>query len=201
MSKTQDRYVQLLGLAKSRIDHGFSQVGRRLSPADAAQRALMMLASRAVAISNALMLLALNNHANEGLPLLRSLLQLAVEMRWIAEKEGGKRAEEFFEHHRDADWDKLWSTGRLRERMRHLGFQKSLEERALMSCYDHLHANAQGLPWGHVFADNAQKGVTAEEALRSACAIMGHVIKALDLHWPGMFPEAEQWWEKSDTRQ
>ncbi len=200
MSKTQERYVQLLGLAKSRIDNGFSQVGRRLSSTDVTQRALMMLASRCVAVSNALMLLALNNHANEGLPLLRSLLQLAVEMRWIAEKDGEKRAREFFEHHRDADWDRLWSTPRLRERMKHLGFQSALEERALMSCYDHLHANAQGLPWGHVFAGNAEKGVSSEEALRAACGIMGHVIKALDLHWPGMFPEAEQWWDKTEMR-
>src|SRR5205807_1236759 len=81
------KYTEMLGLAKARIDHGFSQVGKRLAADDPAQRALMMLASRAVAVSNALMLLALNNHANEGLPLLRSLLQLAVEARWIDEKD------------------------------------------------------------------------------------------------------------------
>jgi hypothetical protein len=193
------QYTELLGLAKSRIDHGFSQVGKRLKAEDPAQRALMMLASRAVAVSNALMILAMNNHANEGLPLLRSLLQLAVEARWIAEKDSAERAREFFDHQKEADWERLWSRGRLLERMKHLGFHKSLEERALMSCYDHLHANAQGLPWGHVFAENAQKGVSGDETLRAASAIMGHVIKALDLHWPGMFPDAEQWWEKTQT--
>lgn len=193
------QYTELLGLAKARIDNGFSQVGKgkKLAEADAAHRALMLLASRAVAVSNALMLLAMNNHANEALPLLRSLLQLAVEARWIAEKDHTARAKEFFTHQADADWERFWSRERLLKRMTHLGFQKTLEERALLSCYDHVHANAQGLPWGHVFSENAQKGVTGEEALRSAAAIMGHVVKALDLHWPGNFEGAEQLWEKT----
>ena len=165
------KYTELLGYAKAHIDHGFSQVGKKLAPADPAQRALMLLASRSVAVGNALMLLALNHHANEGLPLLRSLLQLAVEMRWIAAGDGAVRAREFFEGHKDVDWERFWSTSRLRERMHQLGFQKSLEERTLLSCYDHLHANAQGLPWGHVFEDNAQKGASGDDVLRTAAAV------------------------------
>lgn len=188
-------HVELLGLAKARIDNGFSQVGKGLRSEDPAHRALMLLASRAVAVSNALMLLSMNNHANEGLPLLRSLLQLAVEARWISEKDSRARAEDFFARHKDAEWDRIWSGADLRRRMRELGFQRDLEERALMSCYDHVHANAQGLPWGHVFQENAGKGVSGEEALRAAGAIMGHVVKALDLHWPEKFPGAEQFWE------
>jgi hypothetical protein len=190
-------YIELLGLAKSRIDNGFSQVGKRLSADDPAHRALMLLASRAVAVSNALMVLSMQNHANEGLPLLRSLLQLAVEARWIAEKDSAARAADLFERHKDAEWDRIWSSAQLRERMKHLGFQKALEESALMSCYDHLHGNAQGLPWGHVFAAHARPGVSGEDALRAAAAIMGHVVKALDLHWPEKFPGAEQFWERT----
>lgn len=188
--------MELLGLAKARIDNGFSQVGKKLASSDPAHRALMLLASRAVAVSNALMLLSTNNHANEGLPLLRSLLQLAVEARWIAEKDSRERASDFFERHKDAEWDRIWSGPQLKERMRALGFQKELEERALTSCFHHLHANAQGLPWGHVFEENAGKGVSGEESLAAASAIMGHVVKALDLHWPEKFPGAEQFWEK-----
>ena len=82
--------------------------------------------------------------------------------------------------------------------MHQLGFQKSLEERTLLSCYDHLHANAQGLPWGHVFEDNAQKGASGDDVLRTAAAIMGHVLKALELHWPGKFNGAEHLWEKTE---
>lgn len=192
-------YIQLLGLAKSRIDHGFSQVGRGLSAADPAHRALMLLASRAVAISNALMLLAMNNHANEGLPLLRSMLQISVEMRWIAAQDSAERSRLFFEEHRDAEWERLWGSAKLRERMLELGFQKSLQERAMLTCYDHLHANAQGLPWGHVFSENAQRGISGEEALRAAATVMGHVIKALDLGWPGKFEGAEQLWKETEN--
>jgi hypothetical protein len=192
------KYTDLMHYAKSHIDHGFSQAGKRLSPDDPAQRALMLLASRAVAVGNALMLLSLNNHANEGLPLLRSLLQLAVEMRWIAAAESAERAKVFFETHKLAEWERLWGTKALRERMRELGFQKALEERALSWAFDHLHANAQGLPWGHVFGENMEKGISGDEALRAAAAIMGHVLKALELHWPGKFDGAEHLWETSE---
>jgi hypothetical protein len=192
------KYTDLMHYAKSHIDHGFSQAGKKLSPADPVQRALMLLASRAVAIGNALMLLALNNHANEGLPLLRSLLQLAVEMRWIAAEDGAARAKVFFETHKAAEWEKLWGAKALQERMGELGFQKELQQRSLSWAFDHLHANAQGLPWGHVFGENMEKGVSGDEALRAAVAVMGHVLKALELHWPGAFDGAEHLWEKSE---
>jgi hypothetical protein len=188
--------MELLGLAKSRIDNGFSQVGKKLSASDSAHRALMLLASRSVAVSNAMMLLCTNNHANEALPLLRSLLHLGVEARWIAERDAAARADDFFARHKDAQWGRAWDPAELGERMKALGFQTDLAERAALSCYDHHHANAQGLPWGHVFSENACKGVTGEECLRAAAAIMGHVVKALDLHWPEKFPGAEQFWEK-----
>lgn len=190
-------YIELLGLAKSRIDNGFSQVGKRLAADDPAHRALMLLASRAVAVSNALMLLSMHHHANESLPLLRSLLQLAVESRWIAAADSKARAEDFFKRHKDVEWDHIFESRQLRAKMKELGFQPQLEERALATVHHHVHANAQGLPWGHVFAQHAAPGVTGEDALKAAAALMGHVVKALDLHWPEKFPGAEQFWERS----
>ena len=191
-------YLELVGLAKSKIDNGFSQVGKKLAADDPVHRALMLLAGRCVSIANGLMILALNNHANESLPMLRSLLQLAVEMRWIAEKDSAPRALAFLSRAKDSEWTAFWDEKQLVERMRALGFQKALEERALLSCYDHVHANAQGLPWGHVFSENAHKGLTGEDSLRSASAIMGHVVKALDQRWPGAFPDAEHFWRKTE---
>lgn len=193
------KYTDLLGFAKAKIDHGFSQAGKRLSPEDKAQRALMLLASRSVAVSNALMLLCLNNHANEALPLLRSLLQLSVEARWIAAEDTAARALDFYDRHGDLEWEELWGEARLRERMAQLGFQKSVAEGQALDCRPHLYANAQGLPWGHVFHENAGKGVTGEQVLCAAAAIMGHVIKALETHWPGSFEGAEHLWEQTET--
>jgi hypothetical protein len=189
-------YAGLISLAKAAIDNGFSRVGKRLDPGSAAQRALMLLASRAVAIGNSLVLLAQNSLPNEGLPLLRSLLEISMTMRWIAQEDSEARAKAVMDESRDADWAGLWQTGRLRQRMGEFGFPDSLNERVPMFCYDHLHANAQGLPWGHVFDDNKNPGVSADELLKIAAFASGHVVKALEVKWPGQFEGAEQLWEK-----
>jgi hypothetical protein len=190
-------YAALISSAKAAIDNGFSRVGKRLDPANASQRALMLLASRAVAIGNALVVLAQQSLANEALPLLRSLLEISVTMRWIAAADGDRRAQEALEEGQKSDWAGLWQTSRLRQRMREYGFPENLQERVQMFCYDHLHGNAQGLPWGHVFEDNKNPGISADELLKIAAFASGHVVKALEVRWPGQFEGAEQLWEKA----
>ena len=169
-------YASLISRAKAVIDNGFSRVGKNLDVADPVDRALMLLASRAVAIGNALVLLAQHSLANEALPLLRSLLEIAAAIRWIVQDDSARRARTFLDESRGAEWDNLWNTGRLKERMRELGFPRRLEERSAMFCYDHLHGNAQGLPWGHVFKENGEAGITAEELLKIAAFLSGHVV-------------------------
>lgn len=190
-------YAALVGSAKSSIDRGFSQVGRNLDPDSTCDRVLMMLAARAVAVGNALVLLAQNSLTNEALPLLRSLLEISAAMRWIAAGDCDKRAFELLEESKKSDWAGLWQTSRLRQRMREAAFPRALEERVLLFCYDHLHGNAQGLPWGHIFLNNANKGISAEELLKIAAVASGHVVKALDVRWPGRFEGAEELWEKA----
>lgn len=196
--KTQ-QLVAAVGSAKSRIDAGFSRVGRALGKDDVAARALMTLAARAVAKANALALLAVNSHANEALPILRSLLETAVQMRWIAGGSSRERAAEVLEERRTADWGSLWQEGTLRRRADALGVVDATFERVLSSCREHLHANAAGLPWGHLYADKDDGGVSPEDLLRATAAVMGHVVKALDEKWPGSFPGAEEMWTQAKT--
>ena len=192
-------YLELLGRAKSTIDNGFSQVGRALSPQDAAQRALMLLASRAVAVSNALMLLSTHNHANEALPLLRSLLQFAVEMRWISQADSAGRARKFLEEHKDPQWESLWNTPRLLERMNALSFQTTLVEAAANRAVTIFTPILKGF-LGAMCLGHGGCRHRRSRALRAAGMIMGHVIKALDINWPGKFEGAEQLWEKTEIR-
>lgn len=178
--------VALVGSAKSVIDNGFSRVGRRLDAASPADRALVLLSARAVSLADALTLLALHQHANEALPLLRSLIDLALHARWIAAQDSGARARRFLDERREADWQSAWDARRLSERAR------GAEALAHAASYqDHLHANAAGLPWSHLFGD-AGAGVGPEALLRETAAAMGHVVAALERRWPGGFEGAER---------
>lgn len=187
--------TQLIGLAKARVDNGFSQVGRTLKAGEAAPRVLMLLASRSIALANAVVVLAQNGHPNEALPLLRSLYELSCAMLWVSDDEPEKRAQAFLDEYKDPNWERLWPDARLKTRMESFSFPRELQERALMSAYDHLYANAHGLPWGHVFEQNGHKGVAAEELLAAASFLMGNVVKSLDMRWPGKFSAAE--WENT----
>lgn len=181
--------VSLVGSAKSVIDNGFSRVGRELDGRSAADRALMLLAARAVSAANALILLATNSHANEALPVLRSLIDLALNARWIAAADSDARAEAFLAERETDDWGRAWDGSALASRARAAGLPEGL---ALAAPYGaHLHANAQGLPWGHVLGE-ARPGVGAEELLGAAAAAMGHVVTALEARWPGNFEGAEK---------
>ena len=84
--------IALTGLAKTRVDAGFSRVGRRLSPNDPADRALMIMAARAIAQANAVMALSERGLANEALPILRGLAEICLMMRWVSEKDSTARA-------------------------------------------------------------------------------------------------------------
>jgi hypothetical protein len=196
MNKTKD-YAALVGLAKSAIDNGFSRVGKTLNSSSRCERALMLLSARAVAIGNAIVILVQQELPNEALPLLRSLVEIAVLTRWIIAEDREARAGSVLKSFSEGTWETLWRDGTLKDRMKEFGFPKDVEEKILRLCRDHLNGGAQGLPWAHVFEDNKHAGMSGEETLQLAAYAAGHVVKALDARWPGKFEGAENMWEKA----
>lgn len=180
--------LQNLGKAKTVIDRGFSRLGPELKAQDDAARALMLLACRSVAVSNAIMVLAQHNHANESLPLLRSLLELSVHMRWIAQSDSEARAAEFLKEHDRPQWDGLWAGRRLEERCAALGFPDAVRAKVQLWCREHLWGNSAGLPWAHVFTPAEPRDASAEDVLGAAAALMDEAVAALERRWPGRFP-------------
>lgn len=184
--------IKTVGLAKARVDAGFSRVGRRLKADDPADRALMLLAARAVSTGNALMLLCRDGHANEALPLLRALADFSSSMRWIAAAETGPRARAALAELDAPRWEGLWPDARLKERAEDFGVPVWAAAAALGSAPDFSRGNAAGLPWGHVFADGNLPGRKAEETLAAAAVWLALALEALDRRWPGDFPGAAE---------
>lgn len=164
-------HIALVGLVKAKVDNGFSQAGKKLRAVDPVDRALMLLAARSIALGNALCVLAQNNHANESLPLLRSLWELAQRAKWISERDSGDRAKSFLAQARDDDWSE---------------FYKARSE-AKPWLREHLNANAAGLPWGHVFQEHHSKGLSGTEVLTQAVTALAQLLESLETVWPGHF--------------
>lgn len=186
--------IALTGLAKVRVDAGFSRVGRRLSASDAAERALMILAARGIAQGNAITALCERGLANEALPILRGLAEISLMMRWISEKDPAARAEAAMKELHDPDWETHWPSARLRGRAEAFQVPAAVVSTVLDSAADFARGSAQGLPWGHVFSEATRPGRGADEVLSAAAVLLGHALKALDGRWPGEFPGAEEMW-------
>jgi hypothetical protein len=186
--------IALTGLAKTRMDAGFSRVGRKLSSSDPADRAMMIMAARAIAQANAVMALSERGLANEALPILRGIAEICLMMRWIAEKDSGERAAKALLELQDPDWETHWPSARLRERAETCSVPGNVLEVVLGSAADFARGSAQGLPWGHVFAEATRPGRRAEEVLPATALFLGHALKALDSRWPGEFTGAEEMW-------
>lgn len=184
--------IKTVGLAKVRVDAGFSRVGRRLKADEPADRALMTLGARAVSMGNALMLLCREGHANEALPLLRAVAEAAATMRWIAAAESGPRARAALAELDAPRWEGGWNDARLKERAENFGVPVWAAAAALGSAPDFARGNAQGLPWGHVFADGLLPGRKADEVLAAAAVWLALCLEALDRRWPGDFPGAAE---------
>jgi hypothetical protein len=184
--------IKTVGLAKIRVDAGFSRVGRRLKTEDPADRAMMLLAARAVSTGNALTLLCRDGHSNEALPLLRALAEFSSSMRWIAAAETGPRALAALAELDAPRWERLWLDAPLRSRAEAFGVPVWAAAAALGSAPDFSRGNAQGLPWGHVFADGILPGRKAEETLAAAAVWLALALEALDRRWPGDFPGAAE---------
>jgi hypothetical protein len=186
--------LALTGLAKTRMDAGFSRVGRRLDPLEPADRALMIMAARAIAQANAVMALSERGLANEALPILRGIAEICLMMRWVSEKDSTSRAIATLGELQDPDWETHWPSARLRERAEAYTVPGAALEAVLGSVADYARGSAQGLPWGHVFAESTKPGRKAEDVLPAAAVFLGHALKALDGRWPGEFPGAEEMW-------
>ncbi len=184
--------IKTVGLAKIRVDAGFSRVGRRLKTDDPADRALMLLAARAVSTGNALTLLCRDGHPNESLPLLRAIAEFSACMRWIAAAETGPRARVALAELDAPRWENLWSDARLKERAEDFGVPVWAAIAALGSAPDFSRGNASGLPWGHVFAEGILPGRKADETLAAAAVWLALALEALDRRWPGDFPGAAE---------
>lgn len=180
-----------VGLAKVRVDAGFSRVGRRLSAADPADRVLMTLAARAVSSGNALMVLCREGHANEALPLLRAVAECSLVARWVSVDAAG-RAAAAWTGLETARWETLWPEASAQERAKSFGVPAWAAEAALGSAQDFARGSAAGLPWGHVFADSQLPGRKPEEVLAAAAVWLSLVLEALDRRWPGEFPGASE---------
>jgi len=193
--------IRRIGLAKVIIDDGMCRVGPHLDAASAVDQQLVRGAGRAIQLADAVVALCRQGHANEALPVLRQLCEMAASLCWLAAALGaggrasGARAEDLAQEWEDSKWSKLWPEERLLRRAREGGLTED-SHAVLALCRDFVLGGPLTLPWAHRFGWSRREGLRPRTVLGLAASIMAHALKALELRWPGGFPGAEKIWQR-----
>jgi len=181
--------IQRIGRARPTIDNGMLRIGPRLDKTSRLDALLTGTASRALSLADAVVQLCRQDHANEALPVLRQLAELAVTARATRTEE---RAGELLSLWEAPRWELLWPAEGLGARAREAGLPEGEITRIETLCRDFTRANRAVIPWSHVYEENQHPGCDAQTVLSLAAAMLAHVLLGLHARWPESFPKTEE---------
>lgn len=190
---------ELVSKAKQIIDDGFDKMGRGIKNPSVLDRYLVAATYKVIRFCEAISVLCENGSTDEALPILRSLIEHSVNMRWIINKDSNKRLKEYMNDLGKKGFGAQWTSINLYDRMREIGFNnKDYFDYCVKVTYSYAHVNSSSLIWGEVFADprlSAERW--SPDALYIVVAqMLGHVIKTLDTHFVGNFKGYNDIWNQ-----
>lgn len=198
-----NKYLDLIQKSKEYIDQGFDTFGRELQTKDQIGGFLVLCTFRAAGLSDAIVHLCKADFTDESLPILRSLIETAVNMRWIMSKDTQKRQERLKQYYANLAEDKWygepWTSVNLRDRMKEIGFKGKLEayyDLVVKFCHDYTHGGARILPHRRLISKASKKTLMSAGAIYAITSqMLGHVSRALNDHWPGKFDSYKIIWK------
>jgi len=182
-----DKLINRISDIKAALDRGFSRLGPSVSGPGGMEEVLWRAANQVVRLSNALIVLCKDGYVTEGHTLLRRLMQVALEMRWLAARVKGQSGSKKQRAPEPLKWppsgfpQALIKAGISRRELAEIyQSMRAQEDEALESVYP-------SIPWAHAFTRQAQASPPAEEVLDLTVRAMEHSLKALEDYWPGFF--------------
>lgn len=193
------KHRELAQKALKLIDAGFDQMDRKIENASLLDRYLIAASTKAVRLADTILFLGDHGITDEAFPVLRSLVEHTINMRWITEEDTEQRLKMFMGDLGKAKFGAPWAGKSLDKRMEDVGFgDRSYYDFCVKLTYSYAHVNASSLRWGEVFDDNRlSKNRWTPDALYSIVAqMLGHVMKALESHYEGHFDEYNNLWKQ-----
>lgn len=195
-----NKYLTLIQKSKEYIDQGFDTFQRQLQTKDQIGGFLVLCTLRAARLSDAIVHLCKAGFTDESLPILRSLIETAVNMRWIMNKNTEERLKQYYANLAENKWyGEPWTSVNLKDRMKEIGFKGKLESYynlVVKFCHDYTHDGARTLPHRRLIPKVPKKTLMSAGAIYAITSqMLGHVLKALNDHWPGKFDSYKVIWK------
>lgn len=136
---------QRLRLALSHLLRGYNDAGKTAATDNRQQQLIWLSIRRFLSHAEAIILLIDNAHNLEALMLLRPLLELAVNARWVIEDQTGHRLAQFLEATKYIDRDEIpemgdrWADKDLKARMKDIGSDEEYYRMVAKKLHEELH--------------------------------------------------------------
>jgi len=177
------------------VDKGFKRLGPLQVHSLGIEAFLKLTADKSLRLVNAIELLCEKQMSSEAIPLVRTLIENAINMRWVMNKESGERAELYFRTMngvvKQMRFPRSWTNVKLNERMNEVGLARGLFYDVIVKyTYEHAHAGSASLDWGVLRNQPASEHWMGTLEIYKCCATMlGHTLQALEARFTGYFAD------------
>lgn len=194
-----NKYLDLIQKSKDYIDQGFDTFQRQLQIKDQIGGFLVLCTFRAAGLSDAIVHLCKAGFTDESLPILRSLIETAVNMRWIMNKDTEERLKQYYANLAEDKWyGKPWTSVNLKDRMKEIGFKDKFQlyyNLVVKFCHDYIHGGVGTLPYRRLVPKATGTSMSADAIYAVTSQMLGHVLKALNDYWSGKFNSYKVIWK------
>lgn len=193
------KHRKLVQKALKQIDAGFDQMDRKIENVSLLDRYLVAASMKAVRLADTILFLGDHGVTDEAFPVLRSLVEHAINMRWITEDDTKQRLQMYMGDLGKTAFGNSWASKSLDKRMEDVGFgDRDYYDFCVKLTYSYAHVNASSLRWGEVFDDpRLSKNRWTPDSLCSVVAqMLGHVMKALDSRYKSHFDGYDNLWQQ-----
>ncbi len=182
-------YKVLIEKAIEYIGKGFNNAGGKIENPSNLDYYLVASTHKAINFSRAIIILCEKNFNNESMPILRSLIEHTVNMKWIMKEETEKRLKQYLTDWNKKNYGEPWTNRNLAGRMSDIGFKnRDYYDFVVKKTYNYAHVNATTLDWGEVMNEERLKNKMTTQAIYSVIAqMLGYVLFVLNIKYKGQF--------------
>lgn len=191
-------YEVLIKENKKKIENSFNEIGSEIKNPTMIDMYLKVATSKAMRFIDAIIFLCKKNFVNESLPILRSLIEHSINMRWIMEKDTNNRLKDYLSDFSKNKLGERWTNTDLLKRMEEIGFKKNRDyyDFVVRHTYSFAHVNASSLDWHEVISELSKDRMSPNAIYSIVAQMLGHIVKALSIHYGDSFNFYNAIWDK-----
>ncbi len=183
-------YEDLFRKSLKNIIRGGRIISQNIAKESFEMQLFWLSTNRFVSHAKSIILLCNKKQNLEALMLLRPIIELVVNLRWVIEDKTGANRQQFMkatEYRFDYGIPKMgyyWSDENLLARMKAIGFSQKYYDAVIRKLHEELHVNPAVIARAH---NRNLTSMTSESIFSVACQFIGHLLKVANALYPGKY--------------